>query len=103
MRSSSGFDIRGCPQRGGCPRLYPPQRGDKRHRTDTPRFRTLRIYEQIAALPIHRQLRVLEFVWLNAASLRTNFTAWRSVSMAFVEHRQFVAVVHRHRPRAVRS
>jgi hypothetical protein len=26
------------------------------------------IYEQIAALPVHRQLRVLEFVWLNAAS-----------------------------------
>jgi hypothetical protein len=26
------------------------------------------IYEQIAAWPVHRQLRVLEFVWLNAAS-----------------------------------
>jgi hypothetical protein len=26
------------------------------------------IYEQIAALPVQRQLRVLEFVWLNAAS-----------------------------------
>jgi hypothetical protein len=26
------------------------------------------VYEQIAALPVDRQLRVLEFVWLNAAS-----------------------------------
>lgn len=26
------------------------------------------IYEQIGALPIERQLRVLEFVWLNAAA-----------------------------------
>ena len=26
------------------------------------------IYEQMAALPVQRQLRVLEFVWLNAAS-----------------------------------
>ena len=26
------------------------------------------IYEHVAALPLERQLRVLEFVWLNAAS-----------------------------------
>ena len=26
------------------------------------------VYEQVAALPVERQLRVLEFVWLNAAS-----------------------------------
>ena len=26
------------------------------------------IYEHVAALPVERQLRVLEFVWLNAAS-----------------------------------
>jgi hypothetical protein len=26
------------------------------------------VYEQIAAVPVERQLRVLEFVWLNAAS-----------------------------------
>ena len=26
------------------------------------------VYEHVAALPLERQLRVLEFVWLNAAS-----------------------------------
>ena len=26
------------------------------------------LYEHVAALPVERQLRVLEFVWLNAAS-----------------------------------
>ena len=26
------------------------------------------VYEQVAALPVEQQLRILEFVWLNAAS-----------------------------------
>ena len=51
------------------------------------------IYEQIAALPQERQLRVLEFVWLNAAShARTaqlaipgNFSAERDKQLASLE------------------
>jgi hypothetical protein len=52
------------------------------------------IYEQIAALPPERQLRVLEFVWMNAASHARTAHATTPGAFAAERDRQ-VAVLER--------
>jgi hypothetical protein len=50
------------------------------------------IYERIAGFPVERQLRVLEFVWLNAASHARTATHGSSGTFANERDRQLATL-----------
>jgi hypothetical protein len=50
------------------------------------------IYEHVAALPVARQLRVLEFVWLNAASHARTAQVGNANGFALERERQLASL-----------